>query len=461
MLSGVTSQLTRIAFEGGRLNWQAVAADALSTALFASNQNVVEQQRAAMGNTAGLHDGIKLSADQMPQSWNSIGSVPELDSPTSYGFTAEDFANFRLNTVIESGILASQTMQTTYAVDNAQFRGFKLFDGVYRPGVNDAQLIPVAEIGGHFAEPQLLGQAFVGVYSPVLGREFTQQDLNDIVAYSQLPDQVRYFDALAAGLRYANPFSGNFLGSDMRLVQESLHSLNQHGIDFNIDRSLAVVQENPGNWAVAGMALHPLVDAVPHAGYAGIPGHIEPSLKGDSPDYMSSQLAVATAPSVLQFFETLTGISASTVLPGRTASVYSISTGILNLALAEAGADGATGIKFEQQFNLAAQNLLPAEALKLPTLSKVTGQWAFRQSWDTAVEQTWTYLGQIGLQKNPDSFLNDAFDAYILIANKYLENPRVHGTLYDGTHMQPIDREHVVPNPLPVRQSPTFLPISI
>lgn len=102
-----------------------------------------------------------------------------------------------------------------------------------------------------------------------------------------------------------------------------------------------------------------------------------------------------------------------------------------------ASANGATGLQFEQQFNQAVQELLPVEALRLPMLPDLSSlpkqlQWSLKQPWETALEQTRSYLSRIGSKQNASEVLSRAFDSYILIANKYLASPQVHGTLYGG-----------------------------
>jgi hypothetical protein len=64
-------------------------------------------------------------------------------------------------------------------------------------------LTPTSELGGHFTDKQLIGQAFLGAVNPRTGLAFTQKDLNTFVAYSQFADQLKDLDATAAGIRAA------------------------------------------------------------------------------------------------------------------------------------------------------------------------------------------------------------------------------------------------------------------
>ena len=318
---------------------------------------------------------------------------------------------------------------------------------LYTPGVNDGAMVRTSEIGGHFTKYQLMGQAFVGIHPN--GKEFTQDDLNLFVAYSQFSDQVKDFDALAAGVRYFNPFSKDGFSSDMRLLQESLHSLNSLGADFNMDRTLALVSANRDLIPLAGMASHAFEDARPHEGHGSILGHAGESIMGRSPDHMSPALAAKTAPDTIRFFEAMLGVSADTVLPGQTSSIRDRAMSNLNFALDAAGANGATGADFERQFNFSARDLLPKEALTPPTLPVPSISYLWANTPERALAQTTEYLRSINLNVNPAKFLMDAVDSYTLIANKYLE--LTNGRLSTGEWVAPIDRSRVFPSPVPVR----------
>jgi hypothetical protein len=234
-------------------------------------------------------------------------------------------------------------------------------------------LTPTSEIGGHFSAKQITGQAFIGAINPRTGEPFMQRDLNTLVAYSQFSDQIKDFDATAAGLRFFNPanIGSDFLSPVPMLVQQAQHSLNGYSPEWNLERGLDVIRLNPDNPAVAGMATHFMEDGTPHNGFISPFGHAQENLAGHGPDSMSPELAAKTQPNSIRMFEAITGVSADTVLPGQTKSIRENAEFALNTALRLASADGATGEQLERNFNAAARDLLPIDALRLPTLPKL------------------------------------------------------------------------------------------
>jgi hypothetical protein len=319
---------------------------------------------------------------------------------------------------------------------------------LYVPGADSARLQPVSEIGGHFTTPQLVGQAFVGAYSPTLGREFTQNDLNEMVAFSQVPDQLKGFDAFAAGVRYHNPFARSFLSSDVRLLQESLHVLNEFGAEFNQDWTLNLVKGNP-DLKLAGMAMHPFVDSRPHEGHGTVYGHAGESLSGHSPDFMTPERAKILAPDLIRYFEAVTGIGADTVFGGDDASIRTRALGTVNRAAALASDTGATNAAFEREYNLAARALLPEAALTLPTLPRPSISYLWGDTREGALVKSAEYLQSINFRVDPERFLDDALDAYVGIANRYVRVTG--GQLSSGERVVPIDRQRLLPNPVPPR----------
>jgi hypothetical protein len=321
-------------------------------------------------------------------------------------------------------------------------------NAIYRPGMDDATLSPTSEIGGHFTEKQITGQAFVGAINPRTSEPFTQRDLNTLVAYSQFSDQIKDFDATASGLRFFNPLNLglDFLSSTPMLVQQAQHSLNGYSPEWNLERGLDVVSKNPGNLALAGMALHFTEDSTPHNGFVSPFGHAQENLSGHGPDPMSPELAARTQPNSIRMFEAITGVSADTVLPGQTRSIRENAEFALDRTLQIAGQDGAVGEQFERNFNMAARrDILPADALRLPTLPKLAFGDVFRSSYSEALNTTTNYLNSIGLDMEPNKFLNDAADAYVTIGNHYLDKTGGLLTWPNGKSwsMQPINRNDV------------------
>jgi len=197
----------------------------------------------------------------------------------------------------------------------------------YATEAGEPQFVKTAQAGGHFYLPALIANA-AGI---------SDERLSRIIAFSQFPDQISATDGftngtrdLAAGNDYAPAATG--------LVSErALHALNGMPMQTNLDFYQTVIAENRDNDAVAGIALHGLVDSIFHSykddsgvyrTYEAPLGH---GAHGSEPDFISPDQARAATGQIMAAFEMISGNPLS---DDQRTSVYNA----LNTALDRAAA---------------------------------------------------------------------------------------------------------------------------
>ena len=133
----------------------------------------------------------------------------------------------------------------------------------------------------------------------LVGSEFMGSSrLNEITAFSQLPDQIKLLDGLNSGVRNIDPLVNSEARETAKLYEESIHALNGKSVLENINFYLDVIDTHTDNNAVLGVAMHGLVDSVFHSTYTGddfdsllvsktYEAPIGHGLHGSTPDYVT------------------------------------------------------------------------------------------------------------------------------------------------------------------------------
>ncbi|WP_323740962.1 LysM peptidoglycan-binding domain-containing protein [Caenimonas koreensis] len=380
LVSGMAAGATAAAFRGGRVSVQQVAVD-------------------AFGNSIGAS-----------LVYGSSSAQPEL---TTGNFARLDGPGYR-------GIPYDGDLSGSGPLDDVLSKK-SIREALYRPGVNDAATVQVHEVGGHFSAQQYVGQAFVGGYSPILGRNFVQADLNLMVAHSQFLDQLKDLDAKAAGVRFVAGDADNMGMPAPRLVAEALHSLNNLGSEGNVERIFDLMRRNPGNLELAGSASHALVDSDPHEYRDTFLGHTVDSLTLRDPDPLTPATAVKLGTKLVKFYEVVLGISGDTKLAGEPIAIREQARQNVAAAIRSARDTGATGEAFDEQFGAAGRYLLPQGALRLPTLPSYGVGIRYNSLPFEALATTEDYLQSIQLRMSPYKFLNSALDSAATIMNHYMD----------------------------------------
>lgn len=126
LVSSGVQELTRVAIQGGKINWVGIASSTAQAFTSAALTNSIAQQRLAQGNTnavKGNGTGINLSKQtstgiQLTQEQEALvfASVDRQSSPISTtldsatNFTEEDFSKFKLNTILGGSNLVEKTL---------------------------------------------------------------------------------------------------------------------------------------------------------------------------------------------------------------------------------------------------------------------------------------------------------------------------------------------------------------
>lgn len=133
------------------------------------------------------------------------------------------------------------------------------------------------------------------------------------------------------------------------------------------------------------------------------------------------------------------GVNGDSTRVGADWSIRDEALGTLNKVLVKAGKDGATGAAFEHQFNSAAKDALPPDALHSPTLRLMTDRLGSLPL--EALDTTDAYLQSIGLKTSTPNFLTNALDSAARVINHYMD--------YTGQRtINPVDAKQLLRSPL-------------
>jgi len=179
-----------------------------------------------------------------------------------------------------------------------------MFNGLgYAIEGSEPQLVKTAQAGGHFYLLALIANA-AGI---------SDERLSRIITFSQFPDQISATDGFTNGTRNIIEGNGYEPAATGLLSQRALHALNGMTMQRNLDFYQTVIAENRDNDAVAGIALHGLVDSVFHSckdesgeyrTYSAPLGH---GAHGSEPDFISPDQARAATGQIMAAFETISG----------------------------------------------------------------------------------------------------------------------------------------------------------
>jgi hypothetical protein len=435
-LKGLVAGAAAAAARGGRLAIQQVAVDAFGNAVGSALGEAMQSINSDLPvEDAGAADvptrQALLNLTSPPRLPNSevicaadvVALKRENLSDPTDGRTAaadpasmkdEDFSKFLLTTVARRIMLSRGLDPDAPDIpDSVEPR-----PALFVPEFDGGGLTPVSEIGGHFRRPQLIGQAFIGTFSPNLGREFKQEDLNLMIAHSQFVDQLKDLDAVAAARRFLMGDDENRGAMLPRLIALAIHSLNNRGSEWNRARVIDLLDRNRGNLPVAGMLMHPYEDAGPHEGHGSVYGHLWRSVQGQSPDYITPENGVQGGKHIIKFFERVLGVDADSVTSKNSRTIRSEALSALQDALDRAGEVATSGQAFERAFNDRVGDLLSPGALKPPKLRLLNERYGSYPS--EALSTTALYLRQIGLNVAPAGFLMDSLNAAAKVVNHYV-----------------------------------------
>jgi hypothetical protein len=369
-------------------------------------------------------------------------------------------------------LLASMPAPETDALtSNPAGRQEDVRNALYILGQDDPQFIKVAAEAGHFYLPAIVGNNFVGAVDPVTGKEFTLNDLVEILLYSQFPDETRVFDAKTNGFRsFLEPDSIH--GGDNNetlagvLTEKSIHSLTGGNVRKSVEFYLGIIRDNRDNNAVVGVAMHGLVDSLYHSTIStSLPDfntlmdsetHKAPLGHGlllSKPDYMSLEMGKNELRVLLEAFSTITGVDGErTKLEGQARTIagnavddaYDIFHWIQY---------NKRGVPMEQAFINSARAKLPKAIADIaPELNDFEHSGMFTDTPscsgehpitpESTLEETTNYLPE---GYNPKQFLEKGIDAVVRITDRYITtyntgDQRLRPSRYGAVTLEEVDR---------------------
>jgi YD repeat-containing protein len=232
LIADAVTSVASIAINGkGKLNFAQVAADSFGTAL---GNSIVADMRQDQRVKALVGPAQKVYQ-------NALNNGASDEDAYKAGLDAQreyiDYTKSRLATVMP--------------------RSQSAIDLIYS-GDWDFSTQPTGTDSAHTGIVDLVGQRFMGG-----GR------LDEITAFSQLPDQVRLLDGATGGARYIFKLADPETLETVKLFEEAIHGLNGKSTAEIINFSLNMIDNNPNNAAIVGLAMHTLVDSVYHSTYDG------------------------------------------------------------------------------------------------------------------------------------------------------------------------------------------------
>jgi hypothetical protein len=443
--------VVRAALSGGKVNFVDIAADAFGNALgTAIGQSITQnmgQQRQQLQNAYAQATHEEMAAEPEP-----VPMPPTRPDPWKTGSAPVEFMDY----VGSTGAIAQRAAEIQDPSGRAPsaVRGAESFDleGLAR----------VAEGVEQSQEPRIILAANSVVHYDLVGLIASKFSLErarvqEIMNYSQWPDQVGLLDAPTQGYRNVTPMSSDQT-SIGKLYAESLHALNGMSPTETIGFALQMIKDNPSDNAIAGMALHPLVDATFHsyrdsAGrlvtYTAPIGHF---FDGHEPDYVTPLKVTVATESLITAFEYISGkqldnagrqeihdlvndrMNRATQLGGLTLPPTTLEDGTIQL-------EPRPSEEMDRSFRQAIRELFRGQLQPEDTPLRIPVDRG-SVTYGTTLRETATYLGKTLEEAVP--FVDNGLRAAAYIANRYVDR---YNPAYFGGYLDPTNRMGFDPGP--------------
>ncbi len=281
-------------------------------------------------------------------------------------------------------------------------------------------------------------------YVQATGGKFTKARVDNIVKYSQFVDEIRLFDGYDSGANYlkAKNNTGKIPDSaEIRKVyQESIHALNGHTVQENVDFYTGLIKTHPKDDAIVGIVMHGLVDSVFHADKGGnkeptfdqlmkmytYPAPLGHAKESSEVDYISENNRANVNVVLGDVYGIIAGISSE-----RNQSTANLAEAATQSALSVAKETGRpneewSGADLEKNFDKVAKSYYPPKAKELMPENHhlpdpILGPDANKPlTYFDLINETAGYLHETNPTKTAE-FLNKGIEAAITISNQYIE----------------------------------------
>lgn len=226
-----------------------------------------------------------------------------------------------------------------------------------------------------------------------------------------------------------------------KIYQESIHALNGHTVQENVDFYMGLIKAHPKNDAIVGIAMHGLVDSVFHADKGSndaptldqlmkmrtYPSPLGHAKENSEVDYISKNNKDNASQLLFKAYGIVAGVSNE-----ENQSIADLADSAMDSALYAAKETGKpnneewSGADLEKSFDKVARSYYPPNVKELMPENHhlpdpVIGPAAHKPlTYFGAIKETASYLHEANPAKAAE-FLNKGIEAAIIISNQYIE----------------------------------------
>ena len=283
-VGALTSGVTRMATVGGRLSWEAVAANTLSGAISGYYQAQNSRIDALVDKAKATYQDARSAGASFEEAYKSALGVQDQEVAATDARLAT--ARPRLQTLVQENIKAYPSL--------------------------------AGGPGTHTAVEDIVGLQFVGARSSSMSLGY----LNESVSFTQYADNNQTTDAYTGGVRQFDPSIDSATRSLLKELQQSIHGLSGKSVLDMANAYLDIIDKYSDNPAIAGFAIHGLGDLPFHSTYEGndfgsflvsktYEAPIGHGLQGSSPDYLTEFKLEAVVKFSAKAYADISGVSQS------------------------------------------------------------------------------------------------------------------------------------------------------